>query len=141
MTRARAAEAAAAQASINVLDTTISDWVVETLIQGAWLREYHEWKRLQKRFDVQHERSGSKKPDWKSRERASHVDRVCAQLELFDARIPDAVLDTISNRRAINKAKHRDEYFVAEEDFPVLLEAIADFCNGLAAQEEFTTIR
>jgi hypothetical protein len=32
---ARAAEAAAAQGAINALDTTISDWVVETLIQGA----------------------------------------------------------------------------------------------------------
>jgi hypothetical protein len=32
---ARATEAAAAQGAINALDTTISDWVVETLIQGA----------------------------------------------------------------------------------------------------------
>lgn len=143
---ARAAPAAAAQASLNVVDTTISDWVVETLIQGAWLREYHEWEKATKSyFDIQHERNGSKtKPKWKGKlsgadGAVSHVTRVRIQLELFAASIPDTVLHTIdSNRDAINRAKHDDEYFVTEEDFRALHEAISDFWNDLAKQEEFS---
>lgn len=50
------------------LEQPMEAWVIESLIQGAWLREYHEWERATKGyFEGQHQRNGSSKPDWKAK--------------------------------------------------------------------------
>ena len=130
------------------LTAPMGDWVVESLIQGAWLREYHEWEKATKSyFEGQHLRNGSLEPDWKAKlpgsaGAVSHVDRVRAQLAYFSASVAGAVLDTLNaQRRLINAAKHKDEYFVTEQDYRALIQAVADFWNELAPQEEFTVRR
>ncbi len=143
-----AARSIAAYAKDPIMTSLIApmgDWVVESLIQGAWLREYHEWEKATKSyFEGHHQRNSRSKPDWKGRVpgsagAVSHVDRVRAQLALFCVSVPDAILDTLDvQRRLINAAKHEDEYFVTEQDYRVLLKAVADFWNELASQEEFT---
>jgi hypothetical protein len=127
------------------LSAPIGSWVVETLIQGAWMREYHEWEKATKRyFDGHHERNGSTKPDWKGKVpgiagAASHVDRVRAQLALFGASPPEASIAILDkHRRLINAAKHEEEYFATEQDYRDLVSAISQFWNDLAPQEEFT---
>jgi hypothetical protein len=127
------------------LSEPIGDWVVETLIQGAWMREYHEWEKATKSyFEGHHTRNGSAKPDWKGKVRgingaASHVDRVRAQLALFGATSPDASIAVLDkHRRLINAAKHEEEYFATEQDYRDLVSAISQFWNDLAPQEEFT---
>ena len=83
------------------LQDPTGDWVVECMIQGAWLREYHEWEKATKNyFEKQHQRNASPKPDWKSKlpsvcGSASHVDRVRAQLSLFATHMPDTILEII----------------------------------------------
>jgi len=120
-------------------------WVVESLIQGAWLREYHEWEKATKSyFEGQHKRNGGSKPDWKAKIQSpggtvSHVDRVRAQLMLFGASVSEAAFSTIDSQRLlVNAAKHKDEYFATEQDYRSLVQAIAEFWNELAQLEEFT---
>ena len=37
----------------------MGDWVIESLLQGAWMREYHEWEKATKTyFDGNHARNG-----------------------------------------------------------------------------------
>ena len=78
----------------------MGDWVIESLLQGAWMREYHEWEKATKAyFDGNHARNGSPKVDWRGKlpgmAGASHVDRVRTQLALFGATVPVAVLDKV----------------------------------------------
>ncbi|MBW4091860.1 MAG: hypothetical protein HIU82_12255 [Proteobacteria bacterium] len=130
------------------LAAPMGEWAVESLIQGAWMREYHEWEKATKSyFDGQCSRAGTAKPDWKGKvpgitRAASHVDRVRAQLSLFSATISEgtlAILDEQRNR--INVAKHEDEYFATEQDYLDLINAVSAFWNELATQEEFTMSR
>ena len=123
----------------------IVQWVIESLVQGVWMREYHEWEKATKSyFEAQYQRNGASKPDWKGRVvgvtgAASHVDRVRAALKIFGATVPDASLDTLNiQRRLINAAKHEDEYFATEDDYRTLVKAVGDFWDALASQEEFT---
>jgi len=130
------------------LSAPMGAWVVESRIQGAWMREYHEWEKATKAyFDGHHVRNGSTKVDWKTRlsgstGAASHVDRVRAQLALFSASVLPDTLDAIDRHRClINTNKHEDDYFATEEDYRDLVQAIAAFWNELAPQEEFTLKR
>jgi hypothetical protein len=145
---ARETEACGDDSIMAALTAPMGDWVVESLIQGAWVREYHEWEKATKSyFEGQHQRNGNPKPDWKgkllgSTGAVSHVDRARAQLALFGASVSGAVLDTLdTQRRLINAAKHEDEYFATEQDYRSLVQAVADFWNELAPQEEFTIRR
>lgn len=130
---------------MTALEEPVGEWVVESLIQGAWLREYHEWEKATKGyFEGQHQRNESPKPDWKRKlpnaaASGSHVDQVRGQLALFGATVNGDVLDILdAQRRLINSAKHEDEYFVTEQTYRTLIKTIADFWNELASQEEFT---
>lgn len=129
---------------MTALTAPMGDWVVESLIQGAWLREYHEWEKATKRyFEGQHQRNGNPKPDWKgklprSTGAASHVDRVRLQLAEFGAAVSDEILDTLdAQRKLINSVKHEGEYLAAEQEYRTLVQAVAGFWNELASQEEF----
>jgi hypothetical protein len=130
------------------LAAPIGGWVVESLIQGAWMREYHEWEKATKSyFEGQHVRNDGSKPDWKGKlsgvnGAASHVDRVRAQLTLFAASVSEGILAVLDEqRRLINTAKHEDEFFATEQDYRALTQAAADFWNELTTQEEFTPPR
>jgi len=127
------------------LEQPMEAWVVVSMFQGAWLREYHEWEKATKSyFEGQHERNKAPKPDWRAKipnltGQSSHVDRIRAQLLLFGASLSKPILDTIDvQRRLVNAAKHEEEYFASEQDYQALVEAIADFWNELAQQEQFT---
>jgi len=142
---ARSMASAADDPMMAALEGPIGPWVIESLIQGAWMREYHEWEKATKNyFEGQHRRNGAPIPDWKGKiagvaGASSHVDRVRAHLRQFGASPPTAALDAIdAQRRLINAAKHEDEYFATEEDYRTLVKAIADFWDVLAPQEEFT---
>lgn len=98
----------------------MGEWVVESLLQGAWMREYHEWEKATKAyFEEQHLRNGSA-VKWKGKAAGvegptpSHMDRVKAQIALFSATVPTEILDAINDTRVnVNKSKHEhaDELF------------------------------
>lgn len=117
------------------LMTPVGDWVVESLIQGAWIREYHQWEKATRRyFEVQHQRNGNTSCNLKG----SHVKKVRLCLTIFGCVISDAVLDTLdAQRKLINSAKHGGEYLTTEREYRTLVKAIADFWSQLAEQEQF----
>ncbi|MGA8907789.1 MAG: hypothetical protein WB524_09240 [Acidobacteriaceae bacterium] len=126
------------------LTAHMGEWVIESLLQGAWMREYHEWEKATKAyFDGAHARNGGTKVDWKGKlpcvSGASHVDRVRAQLALFGASVPADALAAIDyTRDQANLAKHEAEHFIGEADYQALMQAVMAFWNTLAEQEEFT---
>ena len=122
----------------------MGDWVIESLLQGTWMREYHEWEKATKAyFDGNYARNGSSTVDWRGKlpgiPGASHVDRVRAQLSCFGATTPAGALDTIDQaRERVNFAKHEADHFVSEADHKRLVQAVLVFWEALAEQEEFT---
>jgi len=122
----------------------MGDWVIESLLQGAWMREYHEWEKATKAyFDGNHARNGSGKVDWRGKlpgvAGASHVDRVRTQLTLFGATVPaDALVAIDRTREGVNLAKHEAEHFIGGADYKALVQAVTTFWEALTEQEEFT---
>ena len=122
----------------------MGEWVVESLIQGAWMREYHEWEKATKAyFDGHHIRNGGTKVDWRFKvagvSRPSHMDRVKAQLAAFSATAPAEALAAIDHARLrVNSAKHDSELFVDEAEYKALVKAILAFWERLNEQEEFS---
>ena len=119
-------------------------WVIESLLQGAWMREYHEWEKATKvYFDGNHARNGSSAVNWKGKLsgvlRPSHVDRVRAQFALFNASIPvDALAAIDRSREQVNFSKHEAEHRVGEADYQAFIKAVLAFWEALTTQEEFT---
>ena len=119
-------------------------WVIESLLQGAWMREYHEWEKATKAyFDGNPARNRSGKVDWKGKlpgiPGPSHVDRVRVQLALFNASVPTDVVAAIDHsREQVNVAKHEAEHFIGETDYQALMQAVLAFWEPLTRQEEFT---
>jgi len=122
----------------------MDEWVVESLLQGAWMREYHEWEKATKTyFDGNHARNGGTKVDWRGKlpgvPGASHVDRIRAQLAVFGATMPTDTLDVIDQTREhVNLAKHEAEHFIGEADYKALVQAVMAFWEALTEQEEST---
>ena len=124
----------------------MGEWVVESLLQGAWMREYHEWEKATKAyFEEQHSRNGSA-VKWKGKAAGvegrtpSHMDRVKAQLALFSATVPTEILDAINDTRVnVNKSKHEhaDELFVTESDYMLFVKSVLNFWERMGEQEEF----
>ena len=118
-------------------------WVIESLLQGAWMREYHEWEKATKAyFGGNHARNGGSEVDWKGKLAGvpgpSHVNRVRAQLTLFNASVPADVLAAIDHtREQVNLAKHEAEHFIREADYQALMQAVQAFWEPLTRQEEF----
>ncbi len=125
----------------------VGNWVVATLIQGAWLREYHEWEKATKAyFNAQYIRNEKGKVDWKgitsSVGAASHIEKVKYFLTQFSAVVPESIIGVLDEHRClINAAKHSDEYFVPEKDFRGMVQAIKEFWTALMSHEEFLVWR
>lgn len=122
----------------------MGEWVVESLLQGAWMREYHEWEKATKAyFDGHHARNGGSAVDWRSKvagvQNPSHMQRVVAQLAFFSAMVPPDILAAIDETRSkVNAAKHADELFVTESEYKLLVKSVLTFWERLDEQEEFT---
>jgi hypothetical protein len=118
---------------------TTDAWVVETLVQGAWIREYHEWEKATKDyFNQQHRTNNAPIPEWSNRQGWSHVDFVREELAIFSVSLSPHILFIVDrNREYINQAKHTGEYFADEKQFRELHAAVADFWNELAAAEDY----
>jgi hypothetical protein len=114
------------------------EWIIEALIQGAWIREYHKWETDTKSyFDFMHTRNGGAIPNWKNIS-GSHIDKVKEQLVLFSA-IPPALMAVIEEtRQHVNGMKHEDSYIASQADYESLVSAVERFWNDLECQEEFT---
>jgi hypothetical protein len=117
------------------------DWAIETLLQGAFLREYHAWETDTKQyFDWQHLRNGGTKVAWKKQDNShGHVSKVKQQLLIFSASVPGSAMAAINRaRKDVNTIKHGGTFLATEGDYNALVAAIDAFWIRLAEQESFT---
>ena len=116
------------------------DWAVKSLLQGAFLREYHAWETDTKQyFDTQHLRNGGTKVAWKKQDDScGHVSKIKQQLAIFSASVSDDAMAAINRgRNGVNTIKHEGTLVVAEDDYKALVAGIEDFWNELSNQESF----
>jgi len=131
---------------VQELTGPIEQWVIETLIQGAFIREYHMWERDTKNyFADQGELNGRADAIvWKSP--GTHIEKVKGALQLFSARVSTEIFDLLDGvRKRVNSAKHEanlaDEDYFTLADYNAAVEAIGGFWEELAGQERYTLRR
>lgn len=118
-------------------------WVIESLVQGAFLREYHIWEKDTKEyFNGQHQRRGGKEVSWRNL-RDTHTKIVTEQLSFFGADIAVEVMQILDvARRRANEIKHEPglllAHFVQWDDLDKLMKAVWRFWHDLDSQEEYT---
>ncbi len=115
-------------------------WLGETLLQGAYLREYHAWEKDTKQYlDVRLAKNGEPAVRWQKGS-GSHVDKVKVALALLGSPVPDGVIRRIdAHRDRINKMKHAsgwsDEDVATGEDFDAAASPIVAFWQFLLNSE------
>ncbi|MGO8798777.1 MAG: hypothetical protein ACLQJL_06795 [Roseiarcus sp.] len=116
-------------------------WVVETLLQGAYMREYHLWEKDCKAyFRTMASRNGGA-VTMKSGRFTDHIRDI---LGLFSVVLPPGIFDAIERMRArVNVMKHEagleTEHFITEADYTAAIEALEGFWNHLATAEQIVS--
>jgi hypothetical protein len=131
-------------ASFSSGETSLMEaWVIESLAQGAYLREFHIWEKDTKEyFNRQYERQGGKPVNWRESPEA-HTKKIEKQLAHFNAAVEKTVIDTLERvRRRTNEIKHDPglliSHFVQWSDVDELLKVVWQFWDELDRQEEFS---
>jgi hypothetical protein len=118
---------------------TMRDWLIETLLQGAYIREYHIWEKNVKEYcNTQWVLNGNPQ-SFKWKKGPHFIDETKAHLAEFSARVP---LDAINNvRTKVNTAKHcpglLTEHFVTRAEYDEAIVAIEGFWETLGQQETY----
>lgn len=118
----------------------MKNWLIETLLQGAYLREYHLWEKDCKAyFAAAAERNGEQMI------LASHgfIRQIKHALLAFSIAMPDATLNAIDGmRERVNVMKHEpgleEDHFISEGDYAGAIDALEGFWNHLASCERVT---
>ena len=128
-------------ALLRELSEPIPRWVIETLVQGAYIREYHMWEKDTKKYlNDQADWNGKAVPfKWKG----DHMKNLLAALACFSVKIPDPMIDQINAIRAkVNRAKHDpgllDEHLVTKDDLDEVYSAVEAFWQYVGENEVFT---
>jgi hypothetical protein len=110
-------------------------WVIETIYQGAYMREYHLWEKSCKEyFSPMGPPSGVAF--------TNHVQQVLSSQ--FDLLMPEDVMAALSRMRCkVNRMKHEDgvqeDEFVSAADYAAAVAAIERFWEFLEANEQLAT--
>jgi hypothetical protein len=122
------------------MEGTMREWVVETLLQGAYLREYHLWEKDCKAyFAIMAERNG----ETISIETQGLLTGIKNALIRFNVAMPLDILSTIESvRKRVNVMKHDAglelEHFVTEHHYKEAVNAVERFWEYLADCEQVT---
>lgn len=124
------------------MEDTMRDWVVETLYQGAYMREYHIWEKdCRAYFPAVAQRNGQA---IKIKGKGEPLPKMIRDLlPLFDATMPSSVLDIIEQMRVrVNVMKHEAglevEHFITSEQYGGAISAIDEFWRTLSEQEFYS---
>jgi hypothetical protein len=119
------------------------DWLIETLLQGAYIREYHIWEKDVKEYcNTQRAWNGNPEPfEWKLKSE-SFIDKTKERLAEFSASAPPDVIFRINSmREKTNTAKHcpglLTEHFVTRAEYDEAILAIESFWETLDPQETY----
>lgn len=123
----------------NELEKYHRDWIVETVIQGMFLREYHLWENDTKEYiSTQLKVNTRKNNPAKSSE--SHVEYVKSGLTILQVIVPTKTLEQIDEIRIrCNKIKHsfgvRNENFINLDEIEHTFLVFQTFWKALEDQE------
>jgi hypothetical protein len=122
------------------MEATLRDWVVETILQGAYLREYHLWEKDCKAyFSTMAERNGTKL-NMKPRSGQSFLDRVIEILALFNVAEPAGMSGIEDMRMKVNVMKHEDglelDHFITSSDYDDAIATLEGFWRHIESSEE-----
>jgi hypothetical protein len=122
------------------MEGTMRAWVVESLVQGAYLREYHLWEKDCKAyFTAMAERNGATTA-MKPRGGQSFPELVKETLVSYDVTFPAHIFDAIGRMRdQVNVMKHEaglePDHFINESDYAEAVTALEGFWAHLAGCE------
>lgn len=124
------------------MEATMRLWVAETLIQGAFLREYHLWEKDCKAYFPIMAQRNEKDLSMRPAKRQTFTNLVWEKTALFSIEMPAHIVDAIeSMRERVNIMKHDAglelEHFVSEAEYIAAITALESFWSHLANAEEF----
>jgi len=117
---------------------TICDWAIESLTQGAFIREYHQWETDAKSyFAAMRDRNGLVCSVKKRRDQ-SFVDYIKDEIVTFGLSTPGVIHLIDSARDIVNEMKHSGDVYVEVADYISLNQQVENFWLYLHENEEFT---
>lgn len=125
------------------MEGTMRAWVIETILQGAYLREYHLWEKDCKAyFAAVAERNGAS-VTMKAKAGQSFPQFTEETLVIFGVTVPADILDAIERmRQKVNIMKHDAglelDHFISESDYTDAVAALEGFWEYLAGCERIT---
>jgi hypothetical protein len=129
-------------ALLNELIQTGEAWALETILQGLYVREYHEWERAIKGYFANQKIWNGLEGDfdWRTGSK-SMVKRTIEALEVFSASMDQHIMDAIDDvRRKVNEIKHDPlDHFVEQKDFEAAIKIFEDFWDKMMVLEGFTS--
>jgi hypothetical protein len=123
------------------MEGTMKTWIVESLLQGAYVRAYHLWEKDCKAyFALMAQRNNqtlTMKPKGKSFTEFISIEVLSA----FDVAVPDGILSAIERMRGrVNIMKHDKglelDHFISEADYADAVNALESFWETLMNREE-----
>lgn len=123
------------------LEGLMKGWVIETLTQGAYIREYHIWEKDTKQYFTNQLIRNKNREKFPTS--GSHVCRVKKVLGMFGATLSSEILAKIdAMREKVNKAKHEPgvlvEHFISQAEYDTAIQAIEAFWDDISEQEKFS---
>jgi hypothetical protein len=118
-------------------------WVIETLLQGAYLCEYHLWEKDSKAYFIAMAERNGVTATMKAKGGQSFVELVKETLVSYDVTIAFETLDAIERMRVkVNAMKHAAglelDHFINESDYAEAVTALEGFWAHVAECERFT---
>lgn len=123
------------------MEGTMRAWVAETLLQGAYVREYHLWEKDCKAYFPEMAQRNGASLVMKSKSNQSFTALVSTTLSQFSVVMSSDITDAIKTMRGrVNAMKHEAglelEHFVTEGDYTAAVEALEKFWSRIASAEE-----
>ncbi len=124
------------------LGSIAENWAIYTLLQGCYIREYHEWERAIKKY-LANQRRWNAVPgdfDWKSG-RKNFVKRITDALAFFSTSMDQSVISSIDDiRQKVNDIKHSPlDYDVEQTDYDKAVKAFEAFWDKMMELEAAIT--
>lgn len=122
------------------MEGSMRAWVVESLLQGAYLREYHLWEKDCKAYFTAMAERNDATTAMRPRGGQSFPDLVKETLISYGVTVPTHIFDAIGHMRdQVNAMKHDAglelDHFINENDYAKAVTALEGFWEYLAGCE------
>jgi hypothetical protein len=119
------------------MEGVMRDWVIETLLQGAYLREYHLWEKDCKAYFPTMAARNGPSMTMKTKGGQTFTGLMRDILSSFEIVISDEIMNPIDQmRQRVNVMKHDAglelDHFIAEKDYEAAVTALEGFWEYLA---------